>query len=213
MGEASREIEPEKLHEHSLSPFDRNVAMTIAILSAVLAYVSMISHALTSDRILSQVDINRLQIETNEAVSKRNLAMNEFHEHRSAMHRCQDAIRLIGLLPRSEQTELARVAALKGLAEEIDFDDKFTRSHREEADKIGEEIVAMNAQIRISQDSIRRLRIRGEVIESAELVLQIAIVLCSLAILTKRRIYWRVGMLLGTAGLVLTLLIQLNLIV
>ena len=55
--------------EHAIhaahNPFDRRVAMTIAIVAAVLACVTMLSHRAHNETILRQAESNRLQTEAN----------------------------------------------------------------------------------------------------------------------------------------------------
>ena len=60
------------------------------------------------------------------------------------------------------------------------------------------------------RNETRHLRSVNSTLEKAELVLQLSIVFCSLTILTKRRAYWFIGLVLATLGLLATLGVQVG---
>src|SRR5579885_1800740 len=55
----------EHAHETRLSPFDRQVAMTMAIMAAVLALMTMLSHRAISESLSLQVEASSLRTEAN----------------------------------------------------------------------------------------------------------------------------------------------------
>jgi len=153
--------------------FERQVAITIAILAVALAFVSSQGDNAKTDAILK----------TNEASNKWG-----YYQAKSLKQNLWETEgRLLTLLPPGSEAA-ARTAAIAKAASEAQRHD----AEKEELKIEAEKLVA---------EAEHNSRINDRCGYGA-LGLQIGIVICSVAILSKWRVLWFAGMVLGILGIV-----------
>ena len=158
----------EELEEHAhgaKEPFDRMVAVTMAIIAAVLATVSVGAHIFANEELLLQQQ-----------------ASDQW-----AFYQAKDIRRYESDIARDMMAALsAGPAAINKYAANMERYDKDRGDIQAEARKLEEESHVHGAQA-----------LRAHL---GEVFLEIAIVLASLAILTKRRPMWYLSMLSAVVG-------------
>ncbi len=151
-------------------PFEKKIALTIAILAVVLSFVE-----------------NHGNVEKTEAIIKTTEVSNEWAHYQAKALKgnlAESTSTLLGLL-----TPLDAAAAKEKKAE---MAKEATRYDEEKKEIMGE-------AKKLKEEADRSLTIEGRC-NSAELLLQIGVVLCSIAILVSWRPIFYVGGLLGLIG-------------
>ncbi|HEY1757765.1 MAG TPA: DUF4337 domain-containing protein [Bryobacteraceae bacterium] len=160
----------EELHEHAehaKEPFDKKVAVTMAIIAALLAMVSVLGHVLSNEEILAQQK-----------------ASDQW-----AFYQAKDI--------RRYDSEIAQdvLKAVKGADMEKAIE--HYSSNAEKYDKDREGIRDKATEYEKERDHTGNQATR---LEFGEVFLEIAIVLASLAILSKRPLVWYSSMIAALAG-------------
>ena len=161
----SIEEELQEHSEHAKEPFDKRVALTMAVIAAVMAIVSVMGHILTTDELLAQQK-----------------ASDQWAFYQAkAIRRYESDIARDMLAAVSAGT-----AGINKYAANVERYEKEGGEIQTEARKLEEESHVRGAQA-----------LRTHV---GEVFLEIAIVLASLAILTKRRPMWFASIVSGLVG-------------
>jgi hypothetical protein len=155
----------------SNDPFGRQVALTIALLAVVLAVISNKGDSAKTDAI----------IKTNEASDQ----WGHYQAKSLKQNLCETEGRLLSLLQTSVDAT-ARTAAIA----KTESDAKRYNSEKEELKTEAEKLVA-------AADHNSKINDRCDL---ASLGLQIGIVVCSVSILSKWRLFWFIGITLGLIG-------------
>ena len=184
-----------------LSPFDRRVAMTIAIIAAILALVSMLSHRAHTETLSLQAEANRL---TTEANINHTLASDEWAYYQAKNIRntqYQGLLALVTLLPSApaaRQIKSRMEQDWKAAVEKYE--------QRELPDLKAKAEALVNKARQLEGQSARTIaesyhaHHRGDRYDLAELGIELALVVCSLAVLTKSSWFWYLGMLVCGLG-------------
>jgi hypothetical protein len=161
----SVEEELKEQAEHAKEPFDRNVALTMAVIAAVMAIVSVAGQILVTEELLNQQK-----------------ASDQW-----SYYQAKDIRRYESDIARDVMAAVsAGPAAVNKYAANMERYDKERGEIEKEARKLEEESHVHGA---------RALRAH-----LGEVFLEIAIVLASLAILTKRRPMWYTSILSAVVG-------------
>jgi hypothetical protein len=161
----SIEEELQENAEHAKDPFDKRVALTMAMIAAVMAIVSVMGHLLTTEELLNQQK-----------------ASDQW-----AFSQAKDI--------RRYDSEVARdmLAALSAGPAAINRYSANAERYEKEKGEIQNEARKFEKERDVSSARALRAHI-------GEVFLEIAIVLASLAILTKRRTMWFTSIVSGLAG-------------
>jgi hypothetical protein len=221
--------------------FNRMVTMSIAIVAAVLACVSMLGHRAHNETLLIQGEALKLQGEAllvhSEALQlqtlasiKRTDAANEwaFYQSKNTAHRGSkntlDLLKVVSLNEKS-QDDIAQVRK-----EHQDYVKKYDKKLPEIANKAGaiekeaddfmktsiekttEGQTKMRASAERAKDS-HRVHAKSNRFDLGELGLQFGVVLCSLAILSKNRWFWLAGLFSSLVGTLVALSGQFELFI
>jgi hypothetical protein len=151
--------------EHAKGPFDRNVALTMAVIAAVMAIVSVAGQILVTEELLNQQK-----------------ASDQW-----SFSQAKDI--------RRYDSEVARdmLAAVSGGPAAINRYSANSERYEKEKNEIQNEAKKFEKERDVSGAQALRAHI-------GEVFLELAIVLASLAILTKRRPMWYMSMLSGLVG-------------
>lgn len=173
------------------SSFDKRVAITIAMVAAILATVSMLAHR-------THNDVLRLQ---NDSSVKEVNASNGYAWYQATRVR-QQALEInrdaVELQPTPADKEAAEkraklIAAWNAKIAEYKEDLKVRKSEADGDKKLAKEYAA--------QSHLRHAQ--GDRFDLAHLAVELGLVLCSISVLTKRKAFWLSGIAASLIGVVL----------
>jgi hypothetical protein len=175
----------------SHSDYDKRVTISIAIIAAVLACVTMLGHRAHNDTLQLKTLAAR---QSTEASNKWNYyqTKNLFHLEATLM---LDQMRLFE--SRGASPDDVEKARAKYAAEVEKYDRKLPEIMKE-----AQEIAAKGDEY---LEQSHHVHARANRFDYGELALQLAVVLCSLAILTKSRGFWYAGIVSAVIGAAIAL--------
>jgi hypothetical protein len=166
---ANEELE-EHAH-HAKDPFDRRVAVTMAIIAAALATVSVVAHIFSNEELLAQQKASDQWA---------------FYQAKSIRRYASDIARDTFRVQMGLKADDAAALAEK-------YEQQALRYERESED-IQKEAKELEAESRLKGK-------QGFRMEVGEVFLEIGIVFASLAILSKRQVFWMASILCALIGL------------
>jgi hypothetical protein len=174
------------------SNYDKRVTISIAIIAAVLACVTMLGHRAHNQTLQLQTLAAR---ESTEASNKWNYyqTKNIFHLQAALM---VDELQVFA--GPNASPEVLRKMQEKYAEMEKHYDKNYLEKIENDAKKIVE-------QGKEYLKESEHYHARADRFDYGELALQLAVVLCSLAILTKGRGFWYVGIVSAIVGALITL--------
>jgi len=151
------------------------VAVTLSILAVLVAIATLLGHRASTEEIILQ--------------TKATDQWALFQAKNIRLHEMQGFADLLGTLSPvdKEKTEALRAKYLKE-----------TDRYEQEKDEVSEQAKELEKE----RESSSR---RADRYEAGEVILEIALIICSLTLLTKKRIFWLSGIALGLIGLGTTL--------
>ena len=197
----------EHAEHHASDPFNQRVAVSMAIVAALLAGISMVGHATHNKVLQLQGDANRLRTEAATAeVEKSNLFL-WYQAKRQRQAALEIAAKQAELLGGDEAARKKAVADWKEKAasynksseEKDNLPDLLERG--KEAGKRSEEL---KAKATATRDEAEHVHHQANRLDIAHLLAEIGLVLCSIALLTKKKAFWYAGLLAAVAAIGLT---------
>lgn len=177
--------------------FNKKVTISIAIVAAVLACITMVGHRAHNKTVMLQI----------EAATKNNAAANKwaFYQAQNIREHNYRALKnLMGvstLKPGSEDKVEKIAAEWQG---QVDKYNKSMATIKSEAETLDKETNSLLAESHL-------VHLKADRFDLGELGVQLAIVLASLAILTKSKSMWYGGLACGLLGALVALSGQLGL--
>ena len=184
-------MNPEELNEqteHAHHSGQKAIGLTTAITAVLLAMVTLLGHRAHTEEVVIQGD--------------RNTQWTNFDAKRTQRIIHEDFASLASTLPggKEKEAEFKEKARLEREGEPA----KNGKAAKEGTDKIQEHAQELDAEMKTTQQ-------RVNFYDSAELFLEISIVLCSIALLTETRLYWKASFISTTLGIVVVLYAMLRL--
>ena len=183
--------------------FNRRVTMSIAIVAAVLACVAMLSHRAHNETLGLQGEAMALRtqasIKSTEAANK----WAYYQSKNTAKLLSEIVVDMLDVLPipRNQFEEDKAKAIIKRYEEKIaHYKEEKLPKEKEAAEKLDKDALE---KIKESEEKIEESHVqhrRAERFDYGELGLQLGVVLCSLAILTRGRTFWFVGIISSAFG-------------
>jgi hypothetical protein len=187
---------------HTNDPFDRLVAMTMAIVAALLACVTMLSHRAHNDTLRLQGDANRLQTEADILHTRSSDAWNFYQAKNTRNYQNQAYLGLLEVLAGKP----GDAAAQRATAIATDWKNQ-VKKYSEDLPKLQAEAEALVTKAHALEHESgeklvesEHLHHRAARLDLGELGVELALVLCSLAVLAKRRELWLLGIVSGVIG-------------
>ena len=165
------EIEIHAHHgEHESNPLILPVSLTISILAVVVAAATLMGHRAHTEELVFQGKVTD--------------QWNFYQAKNIRMHEMEVMVDLLGSVTTvdKEKTELLREKYQKEV-ERYQSDKDSISDKAKELEKEG--------------DLVRK---RADCFDAGEGVLEIALVICSLTLLTNKKIFWFAGMIIGAVG-------------
>jgi hypothetical protein len=167
--------------------YDRTVTISIAILAAGLACVTILSHK-THNLVLSkQIEAGLFR---NDAADK----WNEYQANNIRKHMYETDAEIADFIPSVPEKKAERDKALAR------WNDQITKYKKVNLPRTMEEAKSFTKQSQEKFDESIHVHHKAERLDLGDLGLQLGVVLASLAILTKRRAFWAAGVVCGIAG-------------
>jgi hypothetical protein len=158
--------------EHAKQPFDKKVALTMAIIAALLAVDGVMAHLLTTEELLLQ--------------QKASDQWSYYQAKSIRRYNSEIATEIF----RGFHNELNEPTAAKY--------EKNIEKYKKESEEVSNEAKKFEAESKMKGDQAHRL-------DYGEVFLELGIVLASLAILTKRNLFWLGAMGSAVVGVALAL--------
>jgi hypothetical protein len=163
-------------HEgHGAEPWTLPVAVTMSILAVLVAMATLLGHRAATEEILLQTQ-----------------ATDQWAYYQAKnirLHEMQNVAEMLGALAPADKE---KAGALR---------EKYLKEvERYASDK--DEISDKAKELETERSLVSR---REDRFDAAEVILEIALIICSLTLLTRKRFFWFSGILLGIVGLVVGL--------
>jgi hypothetical protein len=178
MSNTAEELEHAEHMKHAAhSPFDRKVAMTMAIVAACLACMTMLSHRAHTATLYWQ--------------GKASDKWSQFQAKKIRQY--------------EYEADLLMLAAVAKDPTKEDAAKKAQNAWQDHVEKYTEELKGMEKEAKGYEETSHAFHARSDRFDLGELGTELALVLCSLAVLTKRAPFWYSGVVIGAVGLIVGL--------
>ncbi len=217
--------EAEHAQHHAHDPFDRRVAMTMAILAAMLAGVTMLSHRahnetlrIQNEALAFQAEANKLETQVDTLHTKASDKWSYYQAKKNRLYQYEAFADLVGVLPKDASRSDSDGTAdpkggsaadklsqnWKGKAKKYQQDsdeiEKEARALEKEAEAKRKEISKCDEEVAEKKKESTEVHHRANRLDFGHLGLEFALVICSVAVLTKQRGFWFTGMGVGVVG-------------
>ena len=187
------------------NPFDRRVTVSIAVVAAILAAVTMLGHKAHNETLRLQGEAIKEQslvgITRTETANK--YAFYQAKKNRGVMY--EAFLDFVGFLPAKEGADPAKGNPTDKWKKEI-------AKYQTESPQMLLDAKALEEKTREYQENAakavsdsHRTHAQADRYDLGELGLQLGVVLCSMAILTRSRNFWYSGMLCSLLGVLVAL--------
>jgi Domain of unknown function (DUF4337) len=153
-------------------PYMVPVAVTLSLLAVLVAIATLFGHRASTEELYLQ-----------------NKATDQWAYYQAKNIRLHEMQGFADMLETLEPADKEKAAALR---------EKYTKEverYAGEKDDVGEQAKEFEKE----RDVVER---RGDRFDASEVILEIALIICSLTLLTKKRLFWFSGVALGLVGLV-----------
>ncbi|HTQ95920.1 MAG TPA: DUF4337 domain-containing protein [Candidatus Acidoferrum sp.] len=165
----------ESAEHHEDNPLLMPVAVTLSILAVLVAIATLLGHRASTEVIVLQ-----------------NKATDEWNLFQAKNIRSHEMASVADMLGTFTSADKEKAEALR---------EKYTKEvERYEKDK--DESSEKAKEFEAERDLVDK---RGDRYDAGEVILEIALIVCSLTLLTKKRIFWLSGIALGLVGVATTL--------
>ena len=183
--------------------FDRRVAMTMAIVAAALACVTLLSHRSHNDTLRLQNEGNTLKTE---ASVLQNIASDEWAYYQAKnirRHEYEAYLRLLPVLAHEPGTEDKCKEAEAHWSKEAA---RYTRELKEQQAKAKGLEEKRDEKLHEAEEKFEashHVHHQADRFDLGELAVELALVLCSISVLTKQSSFWFVGIVCGVIGIII----------
>src|SRR5262245_36869779 len=232
MENTSENLEHIEHHQHAAhgGHFDRRVAVSMAIIAAMLATVTLLSHRAHNATLRLQGEANRLQTEANILHTQAADQWGFFQAKNIRRHEylaLSSLLKVVAPLAGKDEERNKQIAAWEAKAQEydsepkkkspsssgaasdlktddsIDPEKKNLKDIRAEAERLVHEADHKREEAEVLLKKSEEAHHQGDRLDLAELGVEVGLVLCSLAALTKRSPFWIAGVAAALIGVVL----------
>jgi Domain of unknown function (DUF4337) len=209
MAEPHEHLEQAEHAEHNAhDPFNQRIAVSMAIVAALLAGISMVGHRTHNDVLQLQGDANRLRTEAATAEVEKSNLFAWYQAKKLRQSQLDTAAKLLEFMTGGD--ELARTKVAKDWKSKAAAYDATNDDHdnlpdlREQGTKAGKKSEALQAKAVIARDEADHAHHQADRLDIAHLLSELGLVLCSIALLTKNKSYWYAGILAAVLAIGLT---------
>jgi hypothetical protein len=160
--------------EHGENPLMMPVAVTLSILAVLVAIATLLGHRAATEELILQTK-----------------ATDQWALFQARNIRLREMQSVADMLGTFMPVEKEKAAALR-------------EKYQSEADRYAQEKNEASEEAKKLEAERELAGRREDRYDAGEVILEIALIVCSLTLLTKRRMFWISGMVLGLVGLVVT---------
>jgi len=164
------EVLEEHAHHHEEEPWTLPVAITISILAVLVAMATLMGHR-------SSIEVVLLQTQASDQWAY-------YQAKNIRLHEMQSVSDLIGVLDRGEKEKA------EALREKYKTEIERYEKDKDQISEKAKELENERAVVSRKEDRF----------DAGEVVLDIALIICSLTLLTRIKAFWYSGMAIGTVG-------------
>jgi Domain of unknown function (DUF4337) len=202
------------VHEHlehaehaqhaAFSTFDRKVAMTIAVIAAALAGVSVLGHRAHNEVLSLQAESNRLRTEMAAAQVEASNQFAWYQAKRQRQAQAESFLKLSGTLPALSGRESARSDAEAMWTKDVAKYAQELPEMEAEGKRKAERAKELDQQAEGKLHEAHFVHRQADRLDIGHLAVELGLVLGSIAVLTKRRAFWFSGIAACLIGLAVT---------
>jgi hypothetical protein len=167
-------------------PFDRRVALSMAILAAALASVTLLGHR-------SHGETLQNQIYANDKITDESNKWAYYQAKKNRMYLYESDAKILNMTTKEPDK-------VKDAEKQIDWWKEKAGEYKKESDDIEEEAHDLHAEAERFDQKSELAHHRSNFFDVGELGLALALVLCSVSLLTKRKAFWYSGLVIGLLG-------------
>jgi hypothetical protein len=196
--------ESEHAQHAAQDPFTRRVAMTMAIVAATLACETLLSHRAHNATLSNQIKANDNITERANVFGRYQAKKNrQYQAEANAQLLTANAAVLAALAgdEKDDRGQRLRAAAKQATDDAQRWKDN-ARKWKRDAAEILEQGNKFNPEIKKYEEEAESFHHRSDFFDLGELGVELALVLCSIAVLTRGRAFWYAGIVVGAVGLV-----------
>lgn len=198
--------------EHAAAdPFDRRVAVSMAIIAAALAGISMIGHRKHNEvlRLVGEAAALRTESSAAEVKKSNTFAWYQSKRNRQAQYEGDATLLELGIATAEAQAaggKMADAVAKSRRESEKYRKDAEKYKHeledlQKEGEKYGTEAESLMAESRRFSEQSHHAHKQADRLDIAHLLAEVALVVCSVSMLTKKKAFWLGGCLAAALAL------------
>ena len=173
-------LELPESHEHTDYRYTVPVSVTISILAVLVAGATLLGHRAHTEELLLQSH-----------------ATDQWAYYQAKNTRSHEVESIADLLTAIVDAQTNLPAASRQKAEAI------REKYMKEAERYGSDKEDISEKAREFEKERDLLSRRADRFDGGEALLEVGLVICSITLLTKRRLFWLAGTLIGAAGVIL----------
>src|SRR5262249_28040092 len=174
-------------------PFDRHVTMSIAIVAAVLACVTMLGHREHNGTLRLQGEAIGLQTEAGILHTRTTNKRPQFQAVKIREHEYRAFLNLLAVTtPRPGSEDVEKKAKKYWQGQVSKYEENLPKLMKE-ARELEKKTEDKQQEARARLDASHEAHLRADRFDFGELGVELGLVLCSLALLTKKRGFWITG--------------------
>jgi hypothetical protein len=216
MANTHEHLEHAEHAEHNAhDPFNQRVAVSMAIVAALLAGISMVGHRTHNKVLQLQGDSNRYRTEAATAEVEKSNLFAWYQSKRLRQESYKTSAKTAELMQTSDEAaRKAAVAEWKAKAAEYSESNKGKDPKNPEGDNLpdlqrrgdeaGKRAVEAKEKAATTRDDAEHTHHQADRLDIAHLSAEIGLVLCSIALLTKKKAYWFAGIAAAVVAIGLT---------
>lgn len=193
----------EHAEHHASDPFDKRVAVTMAIVAALLAGIAMLGHRTHNLVLQLQGDANRYSIEAADADVEKSNIFGWFQQKKARQTMYELAA---DQDEASDKPTLQQKAVI--LREKVkEYEQPDPKRHEslpeliERGNAAGAKAVELRKKAKDLSEEAEHVHHQADRLDVAHLLAEMGLVLCSVTILTKRKGWWYAGILSAVVAL------------
>jgi Domain of unknown function (DUF4337) len=183
--------EAEHAQHHAADPFNQRVAMSMAMIAASLAFITMLSHKAHNETL-------QHQIHSNDNLTEASNQWGYFQAKKNRQYMFEANAKLLTVLSKDMKEESRKEA--EKLAGEWKETVKEYGSGKNNIGTIEEKARELTKKAEELNHEAVHAHHMGVRFDLGELGIEMALVFCSLAVLTKRKEFWFSGITVGLLG-------------
>ena len=169
------DLEGHEAHEHAGEPWTLPVAVTMSILTVLVAMATLLAHRAATDKLLEQ--------------TKATDQWAYYQAKNIRLHEMQVAVDLLGSLAPADKEKAA--ATREKYAKQVE-------RYQDDKDEISDKAKELESEG-------AHLSRREDRFDLAEVILEIGLIICSLTLITRKMPFWYAGIALGVVGFLVAL--------